>query len=512
MNHQRMWVYSFMGKPGMVVSGGQRVKSLLAKEFQSDGVYNGIKPNGVLNEHNLLAESDKQKHSALRRLVGKAMTPAAVTKSMPALQKAAEKQVQKMLVNNNNNKDVRNVYTMETVCNDYTLDVAWQQILGLDLKEEEIPAFTKAVETWIMGFTSPRIILNIASKGAPAFKAKKYLQDQIMEKINYLEKNGPDGSTVSGMVFAVDDNEEEGGTGRKLTKEEVIENSLLLILAGSETSASTLTNAMLCLGLNPETWKNLVEEQRQVVNKYGNEQGKVEFTTKMLDRECPYLDAVVKESMRIKPIPSGAPRISKSTLKVDGQYQIPKGWGIMWSVLLTHELDPITYKEDGSHMDVKTGFVPERWLDVKTRPTTDFIPMGAAPRYCLGATLAYAEMKVFLAVLAQNVNFELAKDDNVKKSTKRGLLRQLLGRERKQQQKEGQDEEILWKRMSIIPKPLNGVPVTILPAAAVEREEEPRQIDNNSYEEKIPTISVTNLPKKMVVIETEKEEADRVLS
>jgi len=488
LNHPRMWVYSFMGTPGMVVSGGQRVKSILNKEFAADGVKNYVQPNGVLNEHNLLAESDKKKHSLLRRLVGSAMTPSRVTASMPALQEAAEKQVQKMVNSNKDNGHNNDIYTMETVCNDYTLDVAWQQILGLDLKEDDIPEFTKAVDTWISGFTSVRVNMNIDAQRAPCFKAKKYLQALIMEKIEYLEKNGPDGSTVSGMVFAVDDNAEVegGGTGRKLTKEEVVENSLLLILAGSETSASTLTNAMLCIGLNKETWKNVVEEQKKVVSKYGNEQGKVEFTTKMLDRECPYLDAVVRETMRIKPISQGAPRTTKKTMKVDG-FQIPKGWGINWSVLLTHELDPVTYKEDGSHMDVRTGFVPERWLEDTTKPTTDFIPMGAGPRYCLGSTLAYAEMKVFLAVLAQNVNdFQLA---------------------------EGQKEkDVLWKRLSIIPRPLNGVPITIQPSTVVSESIKIEQEVSRQIKNKIPTISVTDLPNKKTITKQENNEVDLVLS
>jgi len=382
-----------------------------------------------------LAEKDKEKHSALRRLIGAAMTPSVVAASMPALQIAAEKQINKLLLNNDNNNN--EVVKMETVCNDYTLDVAWKQILGLNLSENDIPAFTDAVDTWISGFTSLRLNLNIAPKGAPAFVAKRYLENLITHKIEHLEQNGPDGSTLSGMVFARDDS--EGEEDRKLTREEVIENCLLLILAGSETSASTLTNAMLFLGLSPDKWTKLVEEQQRLVNKYSDAVGEeLQLTTQMLNHDCPYLDGVIREAMRIKPISSGAPRIPKSTLSVDGN-QIPKGWNVMWSVLLTHELDPTTYKEDGSHMDIMKGFQPERWLEDATRPTTDFIPMGAGPRYCLGSALAYAEMKVFVAILAQTVRkFELL-PENFKKNT----------------------NEVEWKRMSIIPKPLRGVPITI---------------------------------------------------
>jgi cytochrome P450 len=75
--------------------------------------------------------------------------------------------------------------------------------------------------------------------------------------------------------------------------------------------------------------------------------------------------------------------------------------------VLTHYYDPKTYKEDGSHYDIRTGFEPERWMSEETAPT-EFIPFGASHRYCLGANLAMAEMRVFLASLARKIDFDLA--------------------------------------------------------------------------------------------------------
>jgi cytochrome P450 len=64
-----------------------------------------------------------------------------------------------------------------------------------------------------------------------------------------------DGSTLSAMLFAIDKS-----NGRKLCQQ-VIDNPLLLILAGSET-ANTLTTSILLLGLPQEAFQNLNEEQR----------------------------------------------------------------------------------------------------------------------------------------------------------------------------------------------------------------------------------------------------------
>lgn len=436
LGNPRVWMVYFMGRPGAVISGGEHVKKLLNSEFEDGGVVNGISPSGMLNKNCMLAEGDRKTHSYLRRLVGAALSPAAVTASVPNLINAAERQVDIMLSSGTVNSEV--------VCTDFTLEVAYKQILGLTLSENEIETFKQQVNQWIMGFADLRVVFNIFAKRSPAFRAKDYLVKKIEEKIDYLVENGPDESTVSGMVFATDSEESDSVEllNRKLSREQIIENSLLLILAGSETSASTLTNALLCLGLNRDKWNKLVIEQKDMQAKHGDE-----ISRGLLDKECPYLDATIKEVMRIKPLSSGAPRTLKSTVVIDG-HQIPKGWGVNWNVLNTHELDSITYKDDGSHMDVQKGFAPERWLDEATRPTTDFIPMGAGPRYCLGATLAYTEMKVFLSVLARRIDFSLATKDLVS----------------------GQD--VVWKRMSIIPKPEDGVPIIVSACSKVVQNKE----------------------------------------
>jgi len=78
-------------------------------------------------------------------------------------------------------------------------------------------------------------------KRSKPYKARLYIEAKLEEKIDSLLENGPDSSTLSEMVFAV----EEDGNDRKLTREKVIENALVFVSAGTETSASTLILAML---------------------------------------------------------------------------------------------------------------------------------------------------------------------------------------------------------------------------------------------------------------------------
>lgn len=385
----------------------------------------GIVKTGVISKGfvklfggvSLLFETDKSRHQFLRRLVGQSLTPEKVALATPALVQSATEQIDTLTL--------ERPVEMEQVLTGFTLDVAWRQILGLDLKDDEIETFFNAVNDWIGGILNPLVGLLPGKRFTKAGKAYAYLVSKIEQKLDELEKNGPDGSTLSGMYFAKD---EEDPT-KSLNRDEIISNSLLLILAGSETAASTLTVAMLALGLHKDVLKKLKDEQLAMLSKHGGK----ELTRDMLEKDCPYLDAVIKETMRIKPLATtGAMRIAQSTFVVDGK-QIPKGYGVAFNAALTHSLDPTLAEEDGSHMDIVKGFKPERWLDDKTKPA-DWMAFGVGPRYCLGANLALAEMKVFLALFAQRVDFNLTNTtaDNVE-----------------------------WKKLSIIPKPKDGALISV---------------------------------------------------
>ena len=234
------------------------------------------------------------------------------------------------------------------------------------------------------------------------FKARMYLVGKIEEKIKYLKERGtPDGSTLGAMYFTKDDKDPT----KKLTKQQVIDNALYLIIAGTETSSSTLTNMIFLLGLHPEVYQKLKEEQQTLIRSKGET-----LTKEILDNDLPYLDGVVKETMRIILVCGSPLRLSNRTITM-GEYQIPKNWLVIFSIALTHEHDPTTKLDDGSHMDLIKGFKPERWLDQKTCPK-EYMPWGMGHHSCAGCYLAMAEMKTFLATFCRRVKeFDLVHNE-----------------------------------------------------------------------------------------------------
>ena len=321
--------------------------------------------------------------------------------------------------------------TMESIMDTFTMDIARKQILGLDIPEDELATFRKNTFDWIKGMFNPLLLIpgvpNFIVKRTKGGKARDYLVTKVEERLEYLATlEESDGSSLGAMFFATDEE------GKQLSREQLIDNALILILAGTETSSTTLTNASLLLGLHPEVYHLLREEQQALQAKHGNA-----MTLEILDEECPYLDAVIRETMRIKPIDGMIERKTEETLVLDG-VQVPKKNLVYSNIRQTHTDDPKTYVEDGSHMDLYRGFKPERWLNDETRPS-EWMGFGEGKRRCLGERLALCEMKVFLASLVRKVNgYDL-------RST-------------------GAEGKILWKTDSIMARPSDGVEVVSVAA------------------------------------------------
>jgi len=460
LGHPPVYKFYFLGTPVAAISGGFLHRKLSALEFSHtealSPTYNdspassNVKGNDstigevdmvnydkresqsrrrptVFGGDNLLFERNREKHAFLRRLVGVGMTGRALEAALPTLNEIARQRIQSGLL-----ETTAEQVNMELVCNEYTLDITQNHILGLNLPRDQLEVFRDNVKTWVRAFYSPLANMDSpwVTRFLPEYHARLYIEDQIQDKVEALLSNGPDAkaSVLSDMVFAVDEDAESGVSTKTLTREQIVGNALLLIVTGSETSSGTLIFMMFLLGLHPSAYQQVVQEQRKVQAKFGNE-----MTMDILDHHCPYLNSVLKETMRMGPSTGGFPKRVTQTMIVEG-VQIPKGWSIFSNIRLTHLLDPTTRTAEESHMNVFRGFRPERWLDEETAPSSDYIPFGTGLRHCIGSKLATLQMQLFLLQLARNVeSFDLATDYR--------------------------DRKVTWNPATFVPRPLDGAPL-----------------------------------------------------
>lgn len=182
-----------------------------------------------------------------------------------------------------------------------------------------------------------------------------------------------------------------------LSKDDLITESVLQIVAGSDTTATAIRSILLYIITHPPVYNKLKKEidnsltSRSVSMKLG-------IVSDATLRTLPYLQAVVREGLRIHPaitdvVPKKVPN-GGDTVCIDGnQVFLPEGTDISYSVWSVQH-DKAMFGQDADF------FRPERWLldeeaDKETllamRRTTDMI-FGSGKYQCLGKPVAWMEI------------------------------------------------------------------------------------------------------------------------
>ena len=174
-------------------------------------------------------------------------------------------------------------------------------------------------------------------------------------------------------------------------RDELIRDQVLtLFIAGHDTSTALLAWSLYLLATHPDVLARAQAEVDRVVG--------VELPTEAHLRQLPYLERVVKESLRLYPPIHLGSRIAATDVAFR-DYLIPAGTRVLYSIYLTHR--------DEKYWPAPTMFDPDRFAPAQAdhRPAYTFLPFGAGPRNCIGAAFAQVEAKIVLARLLQSFAF-----------------------------------------------------------------------------------------------------------
>ncbi len=180
-------------------------------------------------------------------------------------------------------------------------------------------------------------------------------------------EHGGHGDVLSLLLAARDEEE------RPLTDLELRDELMTLLLAGHETTATALSWTLERLVRHPETLARLLAEHRA---------GETEF-----------LDATIKESLRLRPVVPAVGRYLTAPLELGG-HTIPADVYLNLSIYLLHRR-PDLYPDPEA-------FRPERFLE-RPAGTYEWIPFGGGMRRCLGASFALFEMRIVLQAILDRV-------------------------------------------------------------------------------------------------------------
>ncbi|KAJ0416229.1 cytochrome P450 [Aspergillus carlsbadensis] len=188
----------------------------------------------------------------------------------------------------------------------------------------------------------------------------------------------------------------------KLSDREVLNHLSNNLLAGSDTTAISLRAVFYYLLQHPSVYRNLVDEIMAADRK-----GKLsEYITYGECVQLPYLQAVMKEAMRLHPgIQIPLERVvPKGGTQIAGKY-LPEGTVVGINPIVIH-LNLEVYGPDAAE------FRPERWLDADEEQLKimdrSFLAFGHGSRTCIGKNISIMEMGKFVPQILREFDFEWA--------------------------------------------------------------------------------------------------------
>jgi len=271
----------------------------------------------------------------------------------------------------------------------------------------------------------PRWVYKVFS---PMYREEERTMVPIREFAKLVCKNAMPGSPL-GLLSQRESHSSSPSTRRPQdisggVSKNLLDEAITLLFAGQDTSAATLSWTLHLLSLHPDKQERVAKEVRSVLGDINAESStsktsKPPVVLKSMISQMPYLDAVIKESMRLYPV---APFIVR---KLTSDIAIP--------IEEEQEREDLasTDKENNANTKKKTcsmpastfaciwiyalhrnpklwnrpnDFLPERWIDPELRARDigqgeygAYMPFAIGPRNCLGQPLAVVILRILLS-------------------------------------------------------------------------------------------------------------------
>lgn len=337
------------------------------REILCAGQANEQMLGAVVGSRSLLS-LDGEEHLRMRRLLSPPLHGAALQRYAELVEEITAKEVATWRAGTT----IRLLPRMRAI----TLEVILQAVLGV--RDEGRRRRLRVLLTQLLSVNPLAVVADGAHPGVARSRAGRLLPwvrarravDTILQEEIEEHRAAPEGrDDVLALLLAVRD--EEGG---RLSDQELRDQILTLLTAGHETTAGSLAWCFERLVHHPEALARL---QHEVSAGDGTA----------------YLDAVIQETLRARPVLEAAWRRLSAPLDLGG-YRHPAGTLLMLAIRGAHRRSE-TFPQPQC-------FRPQRFLDGPPPPGTH-IPFGGGARRCIGASFAMMEMRTILRVVLARV-------------------------------------------------------------------------------------------------------------
>ena len=215
-----------------------------------------------------------------------------------------------------------------------------------------------------------RFFYPITGTETAQLKNAKRLREILLEIILKRKESNKQYDDLLDMLL----NSKYEDTGETMSNEQIVDEVLILIFAGHETTANTLSWLLYLLSTNKEATQKLTDSFHDST------------IHECLNNE--YLKATINEAMRLYPAAWIAERVAIEDDKFE-DYSFPKNTIIVPFFFGLHR--------DKNLWNEELNFVPERFIiNNKVTKLKNYFPFGAGPRMCIGNNFAIAEMSFFI--------------------------------------------------------------------------------------------------------------------
>lgn len=364
------------GKPTVFMTGPEAVRFVISSPVENFSWREGVPEQFRTLLGNGLPFQDGEEHRRQRQL----MMPAFHSKALSSYIKTIESITKKYLVK----WECQQQLTWHDEYKQLTFEIASHLLLGAtdDSKASDL---SQLYTTLIDGtFALFRLRLPWTRFGK-AIAARESLFQHLQAVIDQRQKN-PTNDVLSLLIQARDQQ------GNGMSQEQLIDQTLILLLAGHETTASIITWLCLELARHPEVLQKARAEQHQLAQ-LGS------FDLEQI-KQMTYLDCIMQETERLHPPVPGGFRGVVKPFEFNGLY-VPAGWRLFFSILDMHQTADL-YPEPKR-------FDPERFNPEQAAkyPPYSLIGFGGGPRTCLGIAFAKLEIKIILAHLLRGYEWEI---------------------------------------------------------------------------------------------------------
>ncbi|ORY97299.1 cytochrome P450 [Syncephalastrum racemosum] len=239
-------------------------------------------------------------------------------------------------------------------------------------------------------------------------KLRRFMRGIIEERIH-------SGEPRNDILKILIDSQKARDAEDRLSLHAIANETILFLIAGSETTSNTIGFVMIRLLQEPAVFSRLRHDIDQVPLK----EGQVIFEHEHL-KNIPYLDAVINETMRLDSIAaSSLDRKATEDTLLGGRVFVPKGTTVLLNLMHA--------QTNEAYWPQAKAFIPERWLDdnkehIVSADPDAFYPFSLGSRNCIGRNFAMQEMRLAIATLIKHYDFQSMPEELLNAEDRRAFI------------------------------------------------------------------------------------------